>query len=72
MASSTGEPQVSAESVDGSGAATSSVGGYATATTDDGSPISWWPTVVEVPHSGCWSVVERLGDTTVQFVMSVT
>ncbi|WP_141785863.1 hypothetical protein [Ornithinicoccus hortensis] len=45
-----GDPGVGAEGLDGQGAAAASHGGYAH--TDE---LSWWPTVVEFPASGCWS-----------------
>jgi hypothetical protein len=72
MAPGAAAPQVGAEPFQGSGAGQGSTGGYASAHTDDGQPISWWPTVIQVPHPGCWRVNESLGDTTVRFVVRIS
>jgi hypothetical protein len=63
-----GPPRVSAERADGSRTVRGGTGGFATA--PDG--VSWWPTVVTFGGSGCWTVTETLGPTTVRFTVNVT
>ncbi|TDD87803.1 hypothetical protein E1293_07270 [Actinomadura darangshiensis] len=69
-----GPPHVKAARLNGTGTASTSPeeDNYATATSDDGTPYGFWPTVVEFPDFGCWRVTVTHGPDTVAFTARVT
>lgn len=66
-----GPPKVTAKRVDGAGAGTGSVGGYATEAVDADTTRSFWPTTVDFSTPGCWLITESSGPTTLRFLMRV-
>lgn len=67
--SAMGPPTVSATRSDAPGQATGQVGGFARTYGSDA--LSFWPTVVEFPEAGCWTVTSTLGAAVVQFMVGV-
>ena len=67
MSDRPGRPRLTVRQVDGPGTGRSSVGGYADATGRGNAPISFWPTVLTLPHSGCWQITESLPGTALRF-----
>lgn len=66
-----GAPRVSVKSLDGQGHGRSDIGGYASASLDDGTSVHWWPTVVSFPATGCWQVIETVGEDSIVYVVKI-
>jgi hypothetical protein len=66
-----GTPRISVKPLDGHGHGSGQVGGYASATMDDGTIARWWPTVTSFSRPGCWQVTETLGDDTLVYVVKI-
>lgn len=64
-----GLPEVSATRTDGPGPVPATFAGYARAFgTGD---LAFWPSTIEFPEAGCWTVTGHLKATTVQFTVDV-
>jgi hypothetical protein len=66
-----GAPRVSVKSLDGQGHGRADIGGYASASRDDGTPMHWWPTVVGFAAKGCWQVTETVGEDSIVYVVKI-
>ena len=71
MSGRMGRPRLTVHRVDGQGTGHGSVGGYASAAGRGGASISFWPTVVSLPRSGCWRITESLRRTKLRFYVHV-
>jgi hypothetical protein len=67
MSGRVGRPRLAVRRVDGPGTGHGSVRAYGDATGRGNTPISFWPTVVALSHSGCWQITESLHRTTLRF-----
>lgn len=66
-----GASRVSVNALNRQGCGTGAVGGYATATLDDGAAVNWWPTGVSFSAAGCWQVTESVGGDTITYVVKI-
>ncbi|HEY3685153.1 MAG TPA: hypothetical protein VGL93_19135 [Streptosporangiaceae bacterium] len=67
MSPHAGRPRLAVHRVDAPGTGHASVRAYGNATGNGDKPISFWPTVIALPHSGCWQITESLHHTTLHF-----
>ena len=68
---SLGPPDVQAKRLDGKGEASAGTGGYATAQSDAGRTLRWWPTEVTFSSRGCWQVTEKVGNTSITYIVKI-